>query len=113
MRKELVDRFATQPLAAWTEFFDGIDCCVTPVLTLAEAREHKLFKNEGDVMSSTVIGNGKVAIITGASAGIGKASAVALLKAGYSGGVRRSPSGRAWKRRLPPPARTPVAASLW
>ena len=28
--------------------------------------------------------NGKVAIITGASAGIGKASAVALLKAGYS-----------------------------
>lgn len=29
-------------------------------------------------------GNGKVAIITGASAGIGKASAVALLKAGYS-----------------------------
>ena len=45
VRKELVDRFATQPLAAWTEFFDGIDCCVTPVLTLAEAREHKLFKN--------------------------------------------------------------------
>ena len=35
-------------------------------------------------MSSTVAGNGKVAIITGASAGIGKASAVALLKAGYS-----------------------------
>ena len=28
--------------------------------------------------------NGKVAIVTGASAGIGKASAVALLKAGYS-----------------------------
>ena len=35
-------------------------------------------------MSSTFAGNGKVAIITGASAGIGKASAVALLKAGYS-----------------------------
>jgi len=45
VRKELVDRFATRPLAAWTEFFDRIDCCVTPVLTLAEAREHKLFKN--------------------------------------------------------------------
>ena len=30
-------------------------------------------------MSSTFIGNGKVAIITGASAGIGKASGVALL----------------------------------
>ncbi len=35
-------------------------------------------------MSNTFVGNGKVAIITGASAGIGKASAVALLKAGYS-----------------------------
>jgi len=35
-------------------------------------------------MSNTFIGNGKVAIITGASAGIGKASAVALLKAGFS-----------------------------
>lgn len=35
-------------------------------------------------MSSTFVGNGKVAIITGASAGIGKASALALLKAGYS-----------------------------
>ena len=33
---------------------------------------------------STFVGNGKVAIITGASAGIGKASAAALLKAGYS-----------------------------
>jgi crotonobetainyl-CoA:carnitine CoA-transferase CaiB-like acyl-CoA transferase len=45
VRKELADRFATQSLAAWTEFFDGIDCCVTPVLTLAEAREHQLFKD--------------------------------------------------------------------
>jgi NAD(P)-dependent dehydrogenase (short-subunit alcohol dehydrogenase family) len=35
-------------------------------------------------MSSTFVGNGKVAIITGASAGIGKASALALLRAGYS-----------------------------
>ncbi|WP_156861170.1 SDR family oxidoreductase [Casimicrobium huifangae] len=35
-------------------------------------------------MSNTFVGNGKVAIITGASAGIGKASAVALLKAGYN-----------------------------
>jgi crotonobetainyl-CoA:carnitine CoA-transferase CaiB-like acyl-CoA transferase len=44
VRKELADCFVAQPLAHWTDFFDGIDCCVTPVLTLAEAKEHPLFK---------------------------------------------------------------------
>lgn len=44
VRKELADCLAAQPLAYWTDFFDGIDCCVTPVLTLAEAREHPLFR---------------------------------------------------------------------
>ncbi len=44
VRKELADCFAAHPLAYWTDFFDGIDCCVTPVLTLAEANEHRLFK---------------------------------------------------------------------
>jgi len=38
--------------------------------------------SNGKVAAGT--GNGKVAVVTGASAGIGKASAVALLKAGYS-----------------------------
>ena len=44
VRKELADCLAARTLAHWTDFFDGIDCCVTPVLTLAEAREHRLFK---------------------------------------------------------------------
>jgi len=44
VRKELSDCFATRTLQAWSAFFADIDCCVTPVLTLAEARQHALFK---------------------------------------------------------------------
>jgi crotonobetainyl-CoA:carnitine CoA-transferase CaiB-like acyl-CoA transferase len=44
VRKELADCFALQPLAHWTDFFERVDCCVTPVLTLAEAKQHALFK---------------------------------------------------------------------
>jgi alpha-methylacyl-CoA racemase len=44
VRKELADCFGAHPLAHWTEFFAAVDCCVTPVLTLAEARAHPLFK---------------------------------------------------------------------
>jgi alpha-methylacyl-CoA racemase len=43
VRKELADYFSEQPLAHWIDFFELIDCCVTPVLTLAEAQNHKLF----------------------------------------------------------------------
>jgi alpha-methylacyl-CoA racemase len=43
VRKELADHFATQSLAHWTDFFDAVDCCVTPVLTLAETHNHPLF----------------------------------------------------------------------
>ena len=45
VRKELADHFVAQPLAHWTEFFDQVDCCVTPVLTLAEAHHHPLFRS--------------------------------------------------------------------
>jgi alpha-methylacyl-CoA racemase len=44
VRKELADCFAAHTLAHWTEIFDALDCCVTPVLTLAEAKQHPLFK---------------------------------------------------------------------
>ena len=44
VKKELADYFAVQNLAYWTEIFDALDCCVTPVLTLAEAKQHPLFK---------------------------------------------------------------------
>ena len=43
VRKELADHFAQQSLAHWSDFFEHVDCCVTPVLTLAEAHQHPLF----------------------------------------------------------------------
>lgn len=43
VRKELADCFRARTLAEWSTFFEPIDCCVTPVLTLAEARQHPLF----------------------------------------------------------------------
>ena len=44
VKKELADCFVAQSLAHWIEIFDALDCCVTPVLTLAEAKQHPLFK---------------------------------------------------------------------
>ena len=44
VKKELADCFAAHDLAYWTEIFDALDCCVTPVLTLAEAKQHPLFE---------------------------------------------------------------------
>jgi alpha-methylacyl-CoA racemase len=44
VRKELADHFLVQPLAHWVNVFENIDCCVTPALTLEEARQHVLFR---------------------------------------------------------------------
>ncbi|MDE2290676.1 MAG: CoA transferase [Elusimicrobia bacterium] len=38
LRRALARAFASRPLAHWTRLFAGRDCCVTPALTLAEAR---------------------------------------------------------------------------
>jgi crotonobetainyl-CoA:carnitine CoA-transferase CaiB-like acyl-CoA transferase len=43
LRTQLAEIFAAQPLAHWTQHFDGVDCCVTPVLRLDEAQAHPLF----------------------------------------------------------------------
>jgi alpha-methylacyl-CoA racemase len=43
VRKELSDYFSEKSLSHWIAFFDAIDCCVAPVLTLAEAKKHALF----------------------------------------------------------------------
>ena len=48
-------------------------------------------------------GNGKVALVTGASAGIGKASALALLKEGWNVVLT---AWRTWRR----PSRRPASA---
>ena len=46
LKDEVARLIASRPLAVWVERFDAADCCVTPVLTLAEAQVHPLF--EGD-----------------------------------------------------------------
>jgi crotonobetainyl-CoA:carnitine CoA-transferase CaiB-like acyl-CoA transferase len=45
LRDQVAALVATRPLAWWTERFDQVDACVTPVLTLQEALSHPLFAN--------------------------------------------------------------------
>ncbi len=44
LKAEVAGLIASRPLAVWVERFDAADCCVTPVLTLAEAQVHPLFE---------------------------------------------------------------------
>ncbi len=44
VRKEVQDILRTRTLAEWSEFFEPVDACVTPVLTLDEALAHPLFR---------------------------------------------------------------------
>jgi crotonobetainyl-CoA:carnitine CoA-transferase CaiB-like acyl-CoA transferase len=48
MMQELI---ATRTQAAWLHLLAEVDCCVTPILTVAEALEHPLFKARGMVES--------------------------------------------------------------
>jgi alpha-methylacyl-CoA racemase len=43
VRRELDSVFGAAPLAHWTERFNGVDACVTPILTLDEALEDRQF----------------------------------------------------------------------
>lgn len=40
LRSALTEAFASRPRDEWTVAFDGLDCCVTPVLDLDEAAAH-------------------------------------------------------------------------
>lgn len=40
IRRRFAERFASRTQAAWAAHFAGLDACVSPVLTLAEAVEH-------------------------------------------------------------------------
>jgi alpha-methylacyl-CoA racemase len=46
LRAEVAALVASAPLPHWVERFEGLDACVTPVLTLAEAQAHPLFVEE-------------------------------------------------------------------
>lgn len=43
LKSEVAKLVASQPLSVWADRFEPSDCCVTPVLTLAEAKAHPLF----------------------------------------------------------------------
>ena len=42
----MADIFASQPLEHWQQVFINVDACVTPVLTLEEAKAHTLFAHQ-------------------------------------------------------------------
>ena len=44
--------FASRSQADWQDVFAGVDCCVTPVLTVAEALEHPQFIARGMTVSA-------------------------------------------------------------
>ena len=44
----VADTFASQDLAHWQKVFETADVCVTPVLTLEEARAHPLFAHQDE-----------------------------------------------------------------
>ncbi len=50
VRRDLESVFAAAPLAHWVERFAGVDCCVTPILTLDEALEDPQFAARGMVV---------------------------------------------------------------
>ncbi|WP_363319306.1 CaiB/BaiF CoA-transferase family protein [Accumulibacter sp.] len=52
LRRELVELFASRSQAYWRDFFANVDCCVTPVLDVAEALEHPQFRARGMVVQA-------------------------------------------------------------
>ena len=46
LKAEVAKLVASQPLAVWADRFEAADCCVTPVLTLVEAKAHPLFADK-------------------------------------------------------------------
>ncbi|SBT09919.1 L-carnitine dehydratase/bile acid-inducible protein F [Candidatus Accumulibacter aalborgensis] len=52
LRHELEMVFASRSQADWQDVFAGVDCCVTPVLTVAEALEHPQFIARGMTVSA-------------------------------------------------------------
>jgi crotonobetainyl-CoA:carnitine CoA-transferase CaiB-like acyl-CoA transferase len=43
LTQELADVIGKRPLEEWVELLEALDCCVSPVLTAAEAARHPLF----------------------------------------------------------------------
>lgn len=50
--KTLKETFASQPLSHWQQVFADVDVCVTPVLTLEEAKAHPLFAHQDEHLAT-------------------------------------------------------------
>ncbi len=50
--KTVSDTFASQTLAHWQQLFEPVDVCVTPVLSLQEAKAHPLFAHQDQYYST-------------------------------------------------------------
>ena len=46
--KAISDKFASQTLEHWQQVFASVDVCVTPVLSLSEAKAHPLFAHQDE-----------------------------------------------------------------
>lgn len=51
-KREIATAFAQRTQREWTEILDALDCCVTPVLTIAEAIEDAQLRARGMVIGS-------------------------------------------------------------
>ncbi|RFU45512.1 CaiB/BaiF CoA-transferase family protein [Paraburkholderia sp. DHOC27] len=60
LTKELAAVIASRPLAEWVSLLEPLDCCVSPVLTAAEAAQHPLFNPDAysSVADELDTGNG-------------------------------------------------------
>ena len=47
LRRQVAEIFASRSQAEWCEVFAAVDCCVTPILNVAEALEHPQFVARG------------------------------------------------------------------
>ena len=60
VRNELQSIFLAHYLSYWTERLHGIDCCVTPVLTLDEAMQSDQIRHRGMVIETDQPGVGRI-----------------------------------------------------
>jgi crotonobetainyl-CoA:carnitine CoA-transferase CaiB-like acyl-CoA transferase len=45
---DMADLIASRPLEDWVRLLEPLDCCVSPVLTAAEAAQHPLFNPDAE-----------------------------------------------------------------
>jgi len=49
LMQDVADLIASRPLEDWVRLLEPLDCCVSPVLTAAEAAQHPLFNPDADL----------------------------------------------------------------